>query len=203
MNDLIAEYYREKIQALEWSDLVGGMVRPISTKKPVANGKTTTLTFPVACDITWEDCENNTDMLRMFTPDSNKGSIVYFEDKGVSQGVYGGKQRFVSTLRLVCWMNLRRFSNSGCSLSFYAISSIKEAIMAPGARNFRSIIQAMITDNIRILPKDKNIFSAYTYNEFKQYLVYPFDYFAIDIETVFDVNPSCVPELIPQDDTCN
>lgn len=202
MNDVIAKYYMEKVQTLDWSDVTGGLVRAVSVKKPVGNNKTITQIFPVACDITNEDCQSNPDILRLFTPDSNKRAVIYFEDKGVHSGVYNGKPKMVSRLRLVCWMNLRRFENAGCSLSFYAISSILPLLQTSNPANYDGIIQAMFSTGISIPPKDANIFSRYTYNEFKQFLLHPFDYFAIDIETVFDVNPSCVPALEVKDEDC-
>jgi hypothetical protein len=202
MNDVIAKYYMERVATLDWADVTGGLVRAVSVKKPVSGNKTITQTFPVACDITHEDCQSNPDILRLFTPNSTKKAVIYFEDKGVSSGVYNGKNRWMSRLRLVCWMNLNRFENAGCSLSFYAISSMLPLIQTSNPVNYDGIIQAMYNVGISIPAKDANIFSRYTYNEFKQYLLHPFDYFAIDIETVFDVNPSCVPALTTKDEDC-
>jgi hypothetical protein len=99
-------------------------------------------------------------------------------------------------------MNLRRFENAGCSLSFYAISSILPILRMPNPINYMDIVQSMRAVGYSFPPKDANIFARYSYNDGKQYLLYPYDYFAIDIETMFDVNSSCVPELQVKDEDC-
>lgn len=203
MNDVIAEYYRERVELLEWTDSNGGLVRPISVKKDVGNGKFITKTFPVACDITYEMCDGSPDTLRMFAPDSKKRCVIYFEDKGIGEETVDGKKKMVSNLRLVCWMNLNRFSNAGCSLSFYAISSLLKNVFDQRPVNFQSIVQGLQCVSTTIPKKGAEIFSQYTYNEYRQYLLKPFDYFAIDIKTYFTVNNDCLPELIPTDDECS
>lgn len=203
MNDIIAEYYSQKVEALEWTDVVGGLVKTVSKRVLIGDNKYKTQYFPVACDTTWEDCEGNSESLRMLVPDSSKRCVIYFEDKGTSQRMVDGKVTMVSNLRLVCWMNLNRFNNAGCSLSFYAISSLQNALFTSKPENFSSIVQSIRCTSWAVAPKSADIFSKYTYNEFKQFLLKPFDYFAIDIVTEFSVNPSCVPDLSPKEDDCN
>lgn len=204
MNAIIAEYLRGLLSSLEWCEDVSGVVRVVTKKIEIGEGKIIIKRFPVACDISWQDCNNNEQILRMCTPDSSKISIIYFEDKGVSSIDNAGRTTYKSKLRLVCWMNMKKFVNQGCSLDFYAINKIKSLIQLSRPANYNSIVHGIVVKEISIAPKQPDIFSPYSYNEFMQYLLFPYDYFALDITTEFMIDGPCVPELtLTDDDMCN
>ena len=51
--------------------------------------------------------------------------------------------------------------------------------------------------------KNVSIFSKYTYNEEeKQYLIYPFDYFALNYEISFYVGINCIDPILISPSVC-
>lgn len=204
MNALIANYFLERVKTLDWvGEDVGGLVRPAVRRVPIKDqpGKFITQRFPVACDVTWVDCDGNEEVLRMYTPDSSKRVVLYFEDLGLKEIREGNKISYRSSIRLVCWLNTEKFQNAGCALDFYAINAIRSTF-EPRPVNYQELIQSLRVTNITIPRKGPEIFAAYTFNEYMQYLLHPFDYFAIDIESEFSVNTTCLPELTIQDNDC-
>jgi len=204
MNALIANYFLERVNTLEWvGEDVGGLVRPMTRRVPILNepGKFIVQRFPVACDVTWTDCEGNEEILRMYTPDSSKRVVLYFEDMGLKEVKDGNKISYRSMIRLVCWMNTEKFRNAGCALDFYAINAIRSTFENRPV-NYQEFVQSLRVVNISIPKKGPELFAQYTYNEYMQYLMHPFDYFAMDIESEFSVNTTCVPELLIQDNDC-
>ena len=204
MNALIANYFVEKIRTLDWAgEDIGGLVRPAVRRVPIKGqpGKFFVQRFPVACDVTWTDCDGNEEILRMYTPDSSKRVVIYFEDNGLKEVKDGNRISYRSYLRLVCWMNTDKFQNAGCALDFYAINAIR-ATFDTRPVNYNALAQSLRVLNVSIPKKGPEIFAQYTFNEYMQYLLHPYDYFAMDIETEFSVNTTCLPALIAQDNDC-
>lgn len=203
MNAIIANHFLERVKTLDWiGEDVGGLVRPAVKRVavPGENGKFITQRFPVACDVSYTDCEGNEEILRMYTPDSSKRVVLYFEDMGVSEQKDGARLKYKSKIRLVCWLNTEKFQNAGCALDFYAITAIRKTFNTRPV-NFQEIIWGLNVLNVTIPKKGPEIFAAYTFNEYRQYLLHPYDYFAMDIESEFYVS-DCVPELTIQENDC-
>lgn len=204
MNALIANYFLERVKTLDWvGEDVGGLVRPMVRRVPLKDqpGKFNVQRFPVACDVTWTDCEGNEELLRMYTPDSSKRVVMYFEDQGLKEVKDGNRISYRSNIRLVCWMNTEKFQNAGCALDFYAINAIRSTLENRPV-NYQELIQSLRVLSISIPKKGAEIFSQYTFNEYMQFLLHPFDYFAMDIESEFSVNTNCLPALTIQDNDC-
>lgn len=191
MNQAIANIVRDKIKGLAFMDKVAGLVRPLTFKVQDDNGTTTKKTFPVSCEICWDDCVKGKGVQDL-VPDSDKRSVTYFEDLGVTPVQNNGTSvDFVSNLKLVCWLNMAKMGKNECSISGVAIA----AILAELPVNF---FNSGIYTRIRIetgaqSAKDPAIFSKYSYDESTiQFLMHPYDYFSINIKTSFRVSTACL-----------
>lgn len=193
MNAAIAEIIRSYVNALPFVDKIAGLVKPISTSESSGEGKPPIKkTFPVACNTTHAECLSG--KLMELMPNSKYKSVIYFEDLGVN--ITGSDQRyfdFTSTLKLVCWLNLQKLGKTDCSVSALAIGSIIKSLPAPNFNSspYTRIDISMIGQDI----KTNAIFSKYTYDEqAMQYLMYPFDYFAITLKTNFRLPYQCIQD---------
>lgn len=198
MNAAIAELIKARITSIAAVDKIGGLVRPISRVMEGNKVKT----FPVACNVTDPlSCDEET--LKELTPTSGYRSIIYFEDRGAPQktvhrtlGIW-----FTSKLRLVCWMDTTKIGpacTSGDEVEMEMIAAIEG-----DKYHYNSGIYQGIRHKCSPAEKSPSIFSKYTYDEAnRQFLHWPFDYFALDIDTSFRTIVSCVEpvELDPQ--TC-
>jgi hypothetical protein len=195
MNHTIADILKARIINLDFIDKIAGLVSATYFDEKGEGDAKVQKCFPISCTTTVEDCKNG--LYNDLCPDSKYKTVIYFEDRGVSfdrrEGVF---IYYKSNLRLVCWINIAKINSDTCQDGTdCAISAelIKEIIcampehpmnIAPFVRVYPVITSQEIRSN--------SIFSQYTYNEKQtQYLMYPYDYFALDITTDFAVCQDC------------
>jgi hypothetical protein len=125
-------------------------------------------------------------------PNSKKKSVLYFEDRGLTFDHQEGNHLFyVSSLCLVCWLNLQLIQDVGCKKDVtgcgtsgdYVLEVIKKFDYKPF--NSGGLYGIMIHPPTQA-ERSVDIFSKYTYSEVAiQYLMAPFDYFALDFSVNF------------------
>lgn len=181
---------------LPFIDKLGGVVRVVTKSETDASGRIVRKSFPVDCGVTNEDClaGRYVDLV----PNSKYLSVAYFEDGGVTLDTQETRDfTFDASLKLVVWLNLKKLGKTACSNSAMAYLSILKSFPT---KYFNQTINGVPYSRIIITPegqdiKSPQIFSQYTYEEEKtQYLMYPFDYFSMNINVRFSVSKSCVPD---------
>ncbi len=190
MNNAIAEIFNSYLLTLPFADRVAGTVRAVTLVTGTAD-KPIKKTIPVACNVSEPDCVTGqyTDLV----PNSKYKSIMYWEDNGVKINTANQTRdfNFTSSLRLIVWINLKKVGKTDCNVSALAVTNILNTIPT---NYFNSGIYTRIRAvvNSEII-KSPAIFSKYTYDEATtQYLMFPFDYFALDIDTTFTIPKSCI-----------
>lgn len=191
MNGQIADIIKSQIENLPFMDRTAGLVR-IVKRQEVGEKGTIVKTFPVDCDVSQKDCVSGkyTDLI----PNTKYKSIHYFEDMGVTPS--GQDQLnfdFDARLRLVGWLNLQKLGKTTCSVSHLAIAAILKKI---SSGNFNSFPFTRIQIKCSgIEPKTAAIFSKYSYaEEISQYLLYPYDYYAMNFNVSFRVPYKCIDD---------
>lgn len=205
MTNDIAEILRDKIETLPFVDRIAGLVKALTISEETDSGKKRK-TFPVACNVSQADCMAGA--YQDLVPDSAKKSVIYFEEAGGTQmlGFDGPKMKFRSNLRLVGWLNLKKMGLTDCGWSSTAVLQIIRELSdytQPSNHN-NKFIHLKIT-GISEAEKSAAIFSRYTYDEtVTQYLIYPYDYFALNISVEFFVNKNCIEDAeIPDIEICD
>jgi hypothetical protein len=195
MNQKIADIIKTKIECLDFVDKIAGLVSTTYMNVTDENGNKVQKAFPIACNVTAEDCKQG--LYNDLCPDSKYKTVIYFEDGGVRLNERKGNNIcYTSNLKLVCWINVALYKadccgdNGGCSSSADIIKKI--LCVLPGQpENIDPYIKVMpivISQDVR----SNSIFGKYTYNEKQvQYLMYPFDFFALNIQTTFCVCLDC------------
>lgn len=194
MNEKIANILKAQITGLPFVDKISGLVRPLKIEVVGANNVKALKVFPIASDVSNEACIKGA--YKDLIPDSKYRSIIYFEDAGVTM-TYREKRwvAFTSRLTLVCWLNLSKLMD--CD---YHTGST-EAILSIMSNLPEGVIQDDLYREIRItsiseVVKSNSIFGRYTYDEVKtQYLLYPFDFFALNMVVDFRINLACVEQF--------
>lgn len=196
MNQTIANIIKAYIECLDFVDKIAGLVQTVFLNITDESGVKVQKSFPVSCTTTVDDCKNG--LYNDLTPDSKYKTVIYFEDGGVTFNRREGNFIcYTSRLKLVCWINVGK--NEACPDGVPCTQGaefIKQIIcqlpehpvnISPFARVYPVVVSEDIRSN--------SIFSKYTYNEKQsQYLMYPFDYFAFNIETDFCV---CITDCQP------
>lgn len=191
----LASLLRARIEALSYVDRVAGLVRPITYERE--EGK---VTIPVALDGTTPDC--SPEQMQDMVPDERYACMVYFEDRG---GIQRTQHRtrgisFSAKLRLVCWVNTQKFASDPMATD--RIQQQMVAALQTMPYNWGTLVG--IREVVEGIPqRGSGLFSAYTYPESaRQYLMAPFDAFAIDIAVEFRLSKGCDPDVELQDDAC-
>lgn len=183
MNSKIAEILKDQVSGLTWVDKIAGLVKPITYTDKAGTIKKMPVYLrdnPTLCDP-----GDYTDLV----PDSSKMSILYFEDGGMDVVNAGCLYiDILSSLKLVCWCNLKLINpaySSALLLKLQVINTIPKRI--PNTDWVTKINVQFAGDDL------KNPFTDYTYDEQKQFLMWPFDYFALNYKVRFSVplNEEC------------
>lgn len=185
---LIDTILSPKIQVLDFVDRYAGIVRTINIAE--GNGTETGIVkrYPLACNVTGADCAN-IGIYQNLVPDDSKKSVIYWEmvspmqNSGMTKTRDFYRKRFKGTARLVVWLNLAKLGIDNCTDSILVLPILEKEITTKGK------ITGGIYDGdllwiepLRMVNQDINtIFGKYDYNKLKNYYLYPFDFFAIDV----------------------
>lgn len=189
MNQTIAGLLKYYIEDLNFVDKIAGLVQTVYLNVTNEDGIKVQKSFPVSCNFTAEDCKNG--LYNDLAPDSKYKTVIYFEDGGITFNKREGNIAcYISSLKLVCWINVAMLQADWCGGGIpctIGADIIKMILCAlpPHPVNITPFIQfypVIISEDIR----NNSIFSKYTYNELQtQYLLYPYDFFALNIRTDF------------------
>lgn len=180
----------DQLKYLPFVDKYAGVVKVIAYNEK--NGNKRLLKFyPAACTTTATQCENNSRYLDL-CPDSSKKSVMYLEDTGLRlTSRVGNKLNFSVNFDLVCWLNMPKLGFADCSYSGIAIASILKVLpLTPqNVGNYHLVNTNFVSQK----PKSTNPFSKYSYDEtINQFLMYPFDYFVLSLQTDFQIDLRCI-----------
>jgi hypothetical protein len=183
---LIDTILSPKLTALSFVDRYASIVRTINIAETDSG---IVKRYPVSCDVSAVDCVN-TGLYQDLVPNDTKTSVVYWEimqpmsNIGFTRTNDFYQKRFRGTARLVVWLNLAKLGIDNCTSSLELIPIIEKELTTKG-----KIIGGIYDGNLlwvqprSMVKQDINIvFGGYDYNKLKNYYLYPFDFFAIDVE---------------------
>lgn len=171
---------------------------------PEGGTRTTIKKFPVSCDVILaDDTECDAGKLIDLIPNSKESGIMYFEDLGSQTTIMSdGTTSGTSKLRLVVWYDTRAVKpvddDETISCWEYSTLVIQQILNIFSSKKYKhsGIYQKINVGVDRILPSDSSIFSKYSYDEEKlQYLMHPYDYFAMDLSVNFGISSKCTIEI--------
>lgn len=205
LNEII-QAISPKIVELPFVDRYGGLVRTarrtIDASKDPSVNKFVRQSFPVACDVSGEECWESGRYLDL-VPNSQYKSLVYFEEiQPLTANGMANKfpkdirLKFSAVVRLVGWFNIPGIGQESCSVSSAAFGSFykvfdrlnRARIDLPFIANAEFLFRSQVN-------KNENIFSRYTYDENSNLLFYPYDTIGMDYVINLHIDPKCLPEL--------
>lgn len=195
MNKELATVLRTKLAGLPFVDLLAGMAQTVSVSDPNQDDQAPAVIqkrYPVTYDATGTtDCIGKEVQLM---PDSNRKSIIYFEDYGITvTGRVHGKVGYNSSLRLICWLNRANLvGDHYTEVSGRCQATIIDTLLSQNPENV-GMFTRLIVNVARIQPQDAGLFGKYTYDEtVRQYLRPPFEFFGIDLSCTYQAQASCL-----------
>jgi hypothetical protein len=205
MNQAIADIIKNHIFNLSFVDKIAGLTSVTYFDVPGKDGVLVQKSFPIACCVSADDCKEG--RYNELMPDSKYKTVIYFEDMGITFVRRESNWKYyTSNLRLVCWINIEKLINSGvcksevpCTYAAHIIAQIIRALpeFPENISPFDQVYSEVVNEEIR----SNSIFAAYTYDEkHSQYLMAPYDYFALEIRTDFAI---CMKGTDVYDSTCS
>lgn len=192
MNGQIANYIVSLIDTGLWIDKIAAVVVPLAIRNEGEPEKK----YPVACGAQHRECNvgKYTDLL----PKSKYKSVVFFEDQGATFGVTRRDlMDMTSRLRMIVWLNLQKLGETSCNNSAAVIQDIIRHLPQFPQDNgdFLRLDIKLASEAV----KSREIFGRYTLDEpVLQYLIYPYDYFALDFNCKWVMNITCLDAYTPK-----
>lgn len=202
MNRDIANILKTYIEPLPFADKVGGLVKTVVFAQEGPDNTVVKKRMPIDCGTSAKDCVAGKYVDYM--PNSKYKSVHYFEDGGATPIGRDSKGfTYQSNIKLVGWLNLKKLGKTGCGASALAISHILKA-MPTNYRNSSPYTRILIKAESIDAKSDAIFTSKYTYDEEKlQFLMYPYDYYAINFRVQYTVPEACLPDWTNEPETCD
>jgi hypothetical protein len=200
MTFTIAETLKNKILPLGFCERFGGIAVPFEIY--TANNKL--VRVPVTFGVDGQACYESGKLFDL-SPNDAYRSVMFFEDQTGSTVVTQGKTHFSfsGTFRLLGWLNLAKLGHEeGGYFTDLVVGTIVKTLLS-GDRStvltiddFGGTLEGAVVqvETVSIPRKDRSLFSRYTAAEWQQAFVYPFDFFAIDIQARITVGRNCFTE---------
>jgi hypothetical protein len=198
MNKELANAIKGKLLTLPFADMVAGLVQTLTTEEMSADNSVNVVKRrPVSYDVTIVGGDNCAGKEVAVMPDSNRKSIIYFEDFGIATtGTLRRHVGYSSSLRLMCWLDRSKLvGDNYTEIAGRAMSAIVGRLAHKNPENI-GIFTRLTIDVARIPPQDPALFGRYTYDETdRQYLRPPFEFFGIDLSCKFYVPEKCLENI--------
>lgn len=184
MNVIIAAIIKDLLVPLPYFDRAAGLVQTIQSEDN-SESKGRTIKFPVEVDL------SGGNLMAMVPDDSIKG-MFYVEDGGIRPE---GGEDYSSDLTIVCWLNPKKISAMVDAVSVNAMADIISALKA----NINEAPVTRLRFSVTGIPvRSADIFAKYNYQESDtQYLMPPYDFFALKVRASFRLSKSCLTPLNP------
>lgn len=186
-------------EGMPWIDKTAGLVRPITTK---LKGKPQT--WPIATDVTDPlACNSEGVPIGAMMPDNKYKSILFIEADGypTRKDERIGAPSWRAKFRIIVWMNCNRFGgDQACGdIAYENIVSALDGYPFDSPPFLFCFFNVTGGGPVR----GSEVFGKYTFNEARsQYLHYPYDYFAMNVEMDFVLPKGCEAELTASDVNC-
>lgn len=200
MNALVAQLILERIEAadLPWVDKTAALTRAISYKPP--GSKVGPRILPIACTVNDPySCDPGT--VDELLPGDKYASVLFIEGDSMPAKRQGkpGIERvvgptYLSRLRIVVWLNCAKLGGA-CDCGGQAALNLISALTVPKYKSGDLLdLKHEVVGGGPV--RGREIFGKYTFNEDRsQYLHYPYDFFALDVQTEFRLAPGCEAKL--------
>ena len=191
MNKQIALLLLSKLSDATYLDRTSGVVQVVRKYFEAEEGFKTEKRIPYSHSATFQELAT---MDKAMIPNSKHKSCLYFEDRGIdSSGYVRGIVQYTSRMRLVCWLNMQIINGMyDPTATAKIMADIIFRLLEIQNLNEDPFSRATVK-LMGIAEQSQDIFSAYDYAETQtQYLMPPFDFFAIDLAVTFSISKTCL-----------
>jgi len=207
--------------SIPWVERISGLVtravQPVMVNVDGQLAKIGENVYPIADDLEGKQCFESGRYFDML-PSSAYKSVVYFEQTAPVQRLENKDNKgkiwvFQTDVRLVCWLNLKKFGEENPGLADVAMLAIMKRVLETKGQTLEQSGNIPVNDDrltnarleVSILGQpvtDRNIFARYSISEIAENLLYPFEFFAIDLRCRFEIGRDCFESILEADEVC-
>lgn len=168
---------------------VSGIIQVVERKIETTGGAVLKR-IPVAPTASLINCELQLGSLVDMVPNSKNAGMVYFEDKGLKPAPRRSSSVtfYKSDIRLVCWLNTKLLPVGVTAQDVFSDLHRRVTQIRQNAVGDLRVVTAIFTGSQR----NESVFAEFDYDESQtQYLMPPYDFFAMDFEFTFGVPRGC------------
>jgi len=188
------------ISSLPFVDRYGGIVKIMTKNNPNSSGGISKIRYPAVINLKPQQCGDNSTYIDMI-PNNNYMSMLYFEHRStITVNAGSDYQEKETILRLVWWGNMSKINPI-----YTDTDLISSTIISKIPKTYQPFngISGIYIELIGEIPKNADIFGDYTYDEAeKQYITYPYDYFALDYRISYRISNRCLDDIQLSPDVC-
>lgn len=195
MNDQLSILILNRIGTLPYIDKMSGIAKVYPYTQENESGSAVNKKIPVATYTTAQQCSGKSIKQYELIPDSRLKGLLYFEENAPIRAIENKPQgiRYESKIRLVCWLNIKLLNDDSAATKAL-VDICKRLTSTPFFHDPDKLFSTVSISIDSIAEKNAQIFSRYDYDEkMTQYLMYPFDYFALDLSVKYMIPfKSCI-----------
>lgn len=200
MINVTTDTLKDAIIGLGICERFGGLAMPFEM-----NDGDKIVRVPVTVGVDGQECYELGTLFDL-APNSLYKSVMFFEDSGGSKITRERKDvlSFSYSLRLLAWLNFIKLGQEDAGSYTDRAAALVVKTLFSGDRTFPvtdpDITSGIvIVDAVSIPRKDRSVFSRYTFAQWQKAFVFPYDFFALDIEARLLVGIDCFTEVAPAD----
>lgn len=202
MNRYLSIILMNRLKDLPYITKPGGLVQTIlkgvnngSERLPVKRIPASMIHMPKP------GCELVTSPNLHYIPETKEKGIFYFEDNGVSFDLgrpTPALNYYRSRLRLVVWLNQRLISDQFDVTLSARVMNEMISLLTPNVNMSSEVLKNIHVEVSDIPAQSSEIFNRYDYDEKEsQYLMAPYDFFAVDLDVSFGIPKNCPVPVVP------
>jgi hypothetical protein len=192
---IIEPALRAKAEALPFVERYGGIAHPITANFAGDGLKT----LPVSMSLTGAQCFDQGKYINL-VPDDRYKSVSYFEGlNSPARIAFSGEKRGIATIsqsvRFVAWLNMTRLGyDNQAQVGLMALAAVA-AFQDKYPITFAGKSGRMEVTSARVLLDKNSAFGGYTYVDRQHLFMWPYAFFAVEMETVTQLPMRCLEEL--------
>ena len=196
MIHIIEQVLASRIAQLQFVERYGGVAYPLTAQFPGANE---VKTFPVSTQVSANSCFQQ-DKYKNLIPDDRYISLAYLEGLvNPSRITFDGPKKGVvimaQLVRFVCWLNLPKLGFTDLArVSDLAVKTI-DTLTGEFAFTYRGTSGRLSVKNSRTLFDRQAIFGQYSYFDRQEVFMYPYAFFALEMEVTAQVGRKCIDDI--------
>lgn len=200
----LIDHIKTGIDTLSWVDRSAGLTRTVVRKIKNRNGQIEDQSFPVSTNINETDCVDDS-LYKWLAPDDKKMSVLFWSETSapvVTNNPLIARRMgmtYVQTATLFVWVNLKRLQVQRTpDVTFALMQELISHIHQKKIKIDTPVKIKGMTNVVGVRQHERAIFTQWSFGNREDIFIGDFDFFAIDVEFIWQGFLNCYPTFAPE-----